>query len=405
MKVLHTSDWHLGQQLHQRSRAEEHHRALQWLIQLIETERVDLLLISGDVFDLTNPPNYARKLYHDFLNSVTESGCRVVITAGNHDSPTMLDATSSLLQRIGVTVVSHGTEHIYEQIVPVKDPQGNLLAVVAAVPFLRDTLLLPPIAGESPEDRVTRRRANLKAHYEQIAQAIRQYAAHQVPLIGMGHLYVQHCDDPEGQDNIYLGDKANIRVEDFPEVFDYVALGHIHRAQTLDTQGRIRYAGSLIPLNFSEQPDDKSVWLLKFEGRQLKNISAYPVPTYRRLKIIYSQANELHTQLKTFAERHTNELKPWVWVKLTDNQPLHHPVRLVMEAAKELRLEIVSTTVEPHASLHPTSQPFAQDLKMLAPEEVFNFILAYHNFDEPTKQQLRQTFRELLELVQQREKA
>ncbi|RME09699.1 MAG: exonuclease subunit SbcD, partial [Bacteroidetes bacterium] len=139
MKILHTSDWHLGQKLTGRDRDEEHRLALDWLADFIAQEKVDVLVVAGDVFDIHNPPNSARELYYRFLRKLIQSSVRhVVVIGGNHDSPNMLEAPKELLQLLGIHVVGAATGHVSDEIIELKDADGKVELVVAAVPFLRD---------------------------------------------------------------------------------------------------------------------------------------------------------------------------------------------------------------------------------------------------------------------------
>lgn len=404
MKIIHTSDWHLGQQLHGHGRQEEHQRALDWLATLIDEEAADLLIVSGDIFDVTNPPNYAREMYYRFLERVTRSGrCRVVITGGNHDSPATLHLADEFLNQHGIWVVGAGDTDVNKEILEIRDAQGRLIAVVAAVPFLRDSVLLPAIPGEDPQATIERRRANLKAHYHQIGQALEQWRDAGVPLIATGHLYVAQCDDPEAQDNIYMGDKANMAAADFPEILDYVALGHIHKAQALDAEGKIRYSGSLIPLSFSETPDDKLVWLLEFEGSQLTQVAAHPVPLTRRLKTVECWPEALRERLVAFAERHDEPLEPWVWVKLDCRGGMPaQPMAVVKEAADGLKLRVLKVTLITDTTQADNAMP-EQDLRHLKPEEVFNFVLKHNGIEGDEAERLRDTFKALRERYQQKD--
>ena len=128
MRVLHTSDWHLGQKFINYDRRAEHQLALDWLLATIEAQRIECLLVSGDIFDIGNPPNSARKLYYQFLRKVAETNCRhIVITAGNHDSPAMLDAPKELLELFSVHVVSRAsTEDVTKELIELKDKEGRL---------------------------------------------------------------------------------------------------------------------------------------------------------------------------------------------------------------------------------------------------------------------------------------
>ena len=154
MKLLHTSDWHLGRSLYDRKRYHEFEAFLDWLIRFIGDEHVGLLLVSGDIFDSTTPSNRAQELYYHFLSRLPATGCRhAVITGGNHDSPTFLDAPKNLLGALNIHVVGAMTENPEDEIIVLKDKNGKNEAIVCAVPFLRDRDLRTVEGGESPEDK------------------------------------------------------------------------------------------------------------------------------------------------------------------------------------------------------------------------------------------------------------
>jgi len=138
MKILHTSDWHLGQKFLTNDRKAEHEMALDWLYDTIQTEKVHALIVAGDVFDIGNPPSYARTIYYRFLTKLQGSCCRhIIIIGGNHDSPSMLNAPKELLEILNVHIIGAATGDINDEIIPLKDGKGNLEAVIAGVPFLR----------------------------------------------------------------------------------------------------------------------------------------------------------------------------------------------------------------------------------------------------------------------------
>nr|MCU0347519.1 exonuclease subunit SbcD [Saprospiraceae bacterium] len=258
MKILHTSDWHLGQKFISRDREEEHRLALDWLVQTIEKEQVDLLLVAGDVFDIGSPPNYARALYFNFLKKVVRTKCRhIVITGGNHDSPQMLEAPRELLQLLDVHVVGAASEQVGDEIIVLKNEQGEPEAVVAAVPFLRDQDLRRAASSDGGQERIERIKEGILAHYVAVGEAVvTDFAKLKIPKIAMAHLCVTGAEASDKQDNIYLGNVENIRADQFPSVFGYVALGHIHRPQKIGGLKQVRYSGSLIPLSFSETKDE-----------------------------------------------------------------------------------------------------------------------------------------------------
>jgi DNA repair protein SbcD/Mre11 len=398
MTVLHTSDWHLGQKFLFRDREDEHQAALDWLHQLIAGEGVDVLIVAGDIFDIGNPPNYARRMYYNFITNLRKTTCRhVVIVGGNHDSPAMLEAPRDLLQSMQVHVVGSGRTEPEEEVIVLYDAQGEPEAIVAAVPFLRDRDLRTSVAGETGSQRIGKIREGIKAHYEAVGAVCEHYRDLDVPILATGHLYAQGAAASDKQDNIYIGDKENIQVGDFPEVFDYVALGHIHRQQAIGGQEHVRYCGSLIPLSFSETKDDKGVLLLTFDGKKLAEITVKQLPVFRRLKTIQGTLADVEEALQRFAAKGDRGLTPWVEVLVErEGAPARldlHLQKLVEEADLELlKIRLVGSQKE----AWDTDQEVV-DLEDLDIEEVFRRRCESMGLEGKETDELVHTFKELVD--------
>lgn len=139
LRILHTSDWHLGRSLYGKSRYNEFEAFLNWLAELIAQEHIDVLLISGDVFDTTTPSNKAQELYYFFLARIAKTGCRkVIVIAGNHDSPTFLDASKAILKALDVEVIGYAGSDPESEVIAVRDINNKVELVVCAVPYLRE---------------------------------------------------------------------------------------------------------------------------------------------------------------------------------------------------------------------------------------------------------------------------
>ncbi|MDL2227121.1 exonuclease subunit SbcD, partial [Deltaproteobacteria bacterium OttesenSCG-928-M10] len=151
-RLLHTSDWHLGRPLYGRRRYAEYGKFLDWLLETIVREEVDALLLAGDVFDISAPSPAAQALYYDFLAraaSGTKCG-QVVVIAGNHDSPALLNAPGGLLKALNIHVVGTVSDDGEAEIIRLHDEGGRLRLIVGAVPYPRDRDLRESAAGESP---------------------------------------------------------------------------------------------------------------------------------------------------------------------------------------------------------------------------------------------------------------
>ena len=407
MRILHTSDWHLGQKFLHNDRETEHRLALDWLRHCIETHEVEALIVSGDIFDVGNPPNYALQLYYRFLTGLLGTSCRnIVITGGNHDSPSTLDAPRELLQALNIQVLGAAPENPEEAILELKDEKKRLLAVVAAVPFLRDRDLRQGGNTVSGFDRVARVREGIVQHYQQLAVCAAPYRQYPIPILATGHLYAFGAASSDKQDNIYLGDVANIEAQQFPDIFDYVALGHIHRAQAVGDAAHIRYSGSLLPLSFSEVKDDKSVCLLDFEGQKLRKIQQIPVPVFRRLKTIQGDLEAVKESLLRFADRPHGDLPPWVEVLIETDQYVPQMDVQLRDFAAGMELELLKIRVN-RTGGDPDGDPETTSLALedLEVTDVFRKRCEQFRIPEGESAALMQTFLELRQWMQEKQDA
>lgn len=399
MKILHTSDWHLGQKFISREREEEHALALDWLAQTIENQSVDILIVAGDVFDIGNPPSSSRALYYGFLKRLWKTNCRhIVITGGNHDSPQMLDAPRGVLALLNVHIVGKATEEVTDEIIVLKDEKGKPECVVAAVPFLRDQDLRRAVSGEGSGDRVEAIREGILAHYEALGKEAEKHKKRKVPIIATGHLCATGAKSSDKQENIYLGSRENIEASKFPKAFDYVALGHIHRAQAIGAFENIRYCGSLIPLSFSETKDDKSVTLLLFSKNKLEKTELLPVPKFRRLKTIEGTLEYVQERLEKLNADYAEGLPPWVEIIVESESLIPNLNQLLHDFAAGMNLEILK--VKPKRSHYALNEQMPhEELDDLTPLEVFQKKLSSAGRPPEDAKQLEETFRELQEWV------
>lgn len=384
MKVFHTSDWHLGHRLYERDRAGEQQLALDWLLEQIKLHQPDVLLVAGDIFDQSNPPNSARQQYYSFLAQLKNTPCRhVVITGGNHDSPSMLNAPAAVFRHFNIHVIGAASSELSDQLIVLKNDNGEPECVIAAVPFLRDRDLHYSQAGEQVKEREERLQAGIRNHYEQLAELAQLYANKSIPILTMGHLYAHGAATNEKKSNIYVGNQKNIKGTDFPAVFDYVALGHIHRPQKVAKLDHVRYSGSLIPLDFSEVSDEKLILSLDFnvaKGLKKSNVvvTEIHVPTFRRLKQLSGGLEEVKTSLTQFLARRSTEtagklepLSPWLEVRVTSDQPILHLSEQLKEIIGDQPAELLAVKLERNKQQRAELNLPQPDLSDLDVEDVF----------------------------------
>ena len=274
LKILHTSDWHLGRRLYGRLRYSEFEAFLSWLQATISTQQVDILIVAGDIFDTMTPSNKAQALYYEFLGKVSKSCCQhVVIVAGNHDSPTFLDAPSNVLKFLNVHVIGTACDDLEDEVLVLGDDDNNPHCIIAAVPYLRDRDVRSSSAGESADSKDANVIKGIGAHYNEVASIAKGKQAelikiHQrhIPIIATGHLFAAggKTTDDDGVRDLYVGSLGQISADMFDEGFDYVALGHLHVPQRVGGLESIRYSGSPIAMGFGEARQQKQVLLIQF---------------------------------------------------------------------------------------------------------------------------------------------
>ena len=276
LTLLHTSDWHLGRRLYGKPRYDEFKQFLDWQLQTLREQKVDVLLIAGDIFDTTAPSNQAQNLYYDFLSQVCHTDCRhVIIVAGNHDSASFLEAPKQLLKAFNIHIIGSMTDTPTDEVITLSDKSGQAELIVMAVPYLRDRDVRTVGHGERLDDKERKLAQGIKAHYAQIADiAIAQQAQLQakykrsIPIVATGHLFTVGGQTMEGDGvrDLYVGSLGSIGAEIFHPQIDYVALGHLHIPQAVGGQPHIRYAGSPIAMGFGESRQQKQVHLLRFDA-------------------------------------------------------------------------------------------------------------------------------------------
>jgi exonuclease SbcD len=291
MKILHTSDWHIGRPLFGRKRYEEYDAFLSWLADTILREGVDVLLVAGDVFDTSAPSNRAQELYYRFLCRVAASPCRhVVVIAGNHDSPSFLNAPRELLRAINVHVVGAALENREDEVFILRDGEGAPELIVCAVPYLRDRDIRVAEAGESIDDKDRKLLEGIRTHYREVcevAEHTRRELDVPIPVVAMGHLFTVGgmTIDGDGVRELYVGSLAHVSAGIFPAGLDYLALGHLHVPQKVNGSEVVRYCGSPLPMGFGEARQEKSVCLVDFAGKDAK-VRCIAVPVFQGIERI-----------------------------------------------------------------------------------------------------------------------
>ena len=401
MKILHTSDWHLGRTLYGRSRHKEFESFLDWLSVLIETQGIDALFVAGDIFDTTTPGNRTQELYYRFLQRVFRSSCRhVVVIGGNHDSPTFLDAPKTLLREFDVHVLGAVTGDLEDEVLVLRDTQGRPEAVVCAVPYLRDRDIRTVEPGESMEDKNRKLVEGVGRHYAEVSQLAddrRKELGDEIPIIATGHLFTAGGTtvDGDGVREIYVGSLARIGVTAFPDAIDYVALGHLHVAQVVGGVEHLRYSGSPIPMGFGESSQRKLVVQVEFDGRTPR-ITEIQIPCFQSLERLAGNLDDLSASI---AALRASGSSAWLEIEYRGDEPASS-VQEVLEGAIEgslLEIRRIRSSRSVRDALRQLSED--ETLEQLDPEAVFVRCLDARGTDESLRPMLIECYREVLRSI------
>ncbi len=381
MKIIHTSDWHLGHQLHGYDREYEHQAFLDWLAETLEREQADALLVSGDIFDTANPPASAWQMLYRFLARMAKAlpDMDVVITGGNHDSPSKLDAPHELLKAFdlhmvgGIRRLPDGSLDIERMLIPVSDKSGETAAWVMAVPFLRSSDLRTQHLDEV-DDRLI---AGVRELYREVYEAAKTRLEPGQALVAMGHCYMASGSLSEMSERRILGGNQHALPADiFQDDITYVALGHLHLAQQVAKQSRIRYSGSPIPLSLSERHYHHQVLSVELNGGELAEVHPLEIPRTVELMRVPEKAAPLDDVLKALKSLKLEELpreqQPLVEVALLLDQPQPMLREKILKAIKDkpLRLARIATRYTCEVSDNPMEN---RRLEEVTPEQVFTY--------------------------------
>ncbi len=406
MKIIHTSDWHLGRTIYGKKRYEEMEAFLDWLSDEIDSSGADALLIAGDVFDNQAPSNRAQELYYKFLCRMSNSSCRhVVIIAGNHDCPAFLDAPRELLEVLDVHVIAAKHDNPEDEVLLFKNSEGEPELIVCAVPFLRDRDIRSAQPGESIEDKERKLLWGISSHYFSVSSAavsIASKLSHSVPVIGMGHLFTAGgaVEMGDGVRDLYAGTLAHVDLDIFPECFDYVALGHLHAPQYADEKGRICYSGSPLPMSFAEASTSKSICIVDFTEKT-PSVCFKKIPLFQELACIQGDWNQISSELSHLV---TENSKAWVEV-IYDGKELISDLRERIEMiTAQSQIEVLRINNDRIANEVLSRSYEGETLDELTPEEVFLRCLNKHEIEESQRPVLMQTYKEALLSVYEEER-
>lgn len=400
MKILHTSDWHIGSTLYGRKRYDETEQFLQWLVETIKNHSIEALLVAGDVFDTSTPSNTAQELYYRFLNEVSRTTCRhVIVTGGNHDSPSFLDAPKALLNAFNVHVVGSAAEREEDEVYVLKDADNNPEVIVCAVPFLRDRDVRQSSEGESYRDKENRLVEGIISHYQKVyeeASKERNELGKSLPIIGMGHLFIagssiyKRSGETNGERDLYVGSLGQVPADRLPP-FDYFALGHLHIPQKVAGSETIRYSGSPMAMNFDEIHQQKSVVIVDIHDQNV-DIQTVPVPAFRHFDQIKGDWDSIEASLRRLKEE---SFAGWVEVIYEGQEAIGNLRERVYKLVENTSIEVLK--IQNAMLFNAVMKQYEKEVELqdLNPLDVFEQCLIDHGIPDDQKVVLKGLFSEV----------
>ncbi|WP_417552730.1 exonuclease SbcCD subunit D C-terminal domain-containing protein [Marinomonas fungiae] len=390
MKILHTSDWHLGQSFMGKSRLDEHRLFINWLSATVVEQGIEAVVLAGDVFDTSTPPSYARELYHDCVVQLNKLDCQFIVVAGNHDSVSVLNESKNLLAKLKAYVVTQPAwDNASEAVLELKNQDGTLAALVCAIPFLRARDMVRYEMGQSGAEKQLQLAEQIKRYYLQQFDYAKSISA-DVPIIGTGHLTMVGGEKTESVRDIYVGSLEALSPSLLPE-FDYLALGHIHKPMPVAGNSNWRYSGSPIPMSFDEANSPKSVCIYDTATRVAERLA---IPVFRPLKSLKGERNEVIKQIEQLDE--PQDLAIWLDITVNEDINLGPFQEKLAQLCEGRNMEIVKVQRTRKAAGLFDGDGETATLEDINPTEVFDRLLLEKEIEPSRANALKQLFTKIV---------
>jgi len=399
VRILHTSDWHLGAAFHDRARAADEAHALAQLVGLARTHAVDAVLIAGDVFDTANPGAAEQRLWYRTLVDLVQGAgvATVAIIAGNHDSGLRIDGPKELLAALHVHVRGQLTRHESPSsaLIPLRDRAGVQRAWCAAVPYLREGDV---ILAEDDGDRARR----LARAVHQRWDAVRATVPAGLPWVAMTHAFAAG-GRTGGMEHPVLAEVGNLGQADLARLAEgaaYAALGHLHRPQTVAGREHWRYCGSLLPSGFDEAGTGRSVVLAELpDDGSPASVSLLPLAEFRSYRRLFGSPEAILEAIATLPIPVAGQVTPWLQAELHLLTPQPGIHLRVAEAARARGWEVVSSLARRGGEAAGTAVALpVADLRALDPQAVFR-LLHEQRFGSPPPPGLDTAYADLVAAI------
>ena len=400
MKILHTSDWHLGQHFYGKSRAKEHQHFIHWILEQVQKNTIDAVIVAGDIFDTGTPPSYAREMYFDFISKMHQINCQLIVLAGNHDSVAMLGESKTLLKSLSTRVIPAVSDNMNEQVFTLNSKQGQPLAVICAIPFIRPRDVIKSSAGQSASQKQQSLQQAISDHYQTLFEQAQTLSQGKYPIIATGHLTTVGVTKTESVRDIYIGTLEAFPANAFPDA-DYIALGHIHRAQKVAKTEHIRYSGSPIPLSFDETTQSKSIVMVEFlpaenNAKPCSNITEIEIPCFQPLVSLKTTLETLNKDIEPYLtlvktdgvqdDINHEQSRVWLDIEINSAEYLHDLSARIETLVEDFPVDVLLIRRSKKARELMPSHQKKITLNELSLDEVFESRLANENWENEEQQ-------------------
>ncbi len=398
MKILHTSDWHIGRKIENIPLAQEFDLFMDWLIEVIEQQQIDLLIVAGDIFDTGMPSIAAQQQYYTSISRLANTRLqKIIMINGNHDSANFLLAPRIILSGLKTHISAGLPQEISQLILPF--PEADPQVVIAAVPYLRDIDLIN-FFHDTAEEVDTQK--NIAAFYHYIATLVEPFKDKGIPIIVTGHLFVSDSALDQIDRNDYtLGGLIDVASSQLPDVFDYYALGHVHRPWQ-QKQKNIFYSGNPF---FMGQHDIKSgvkKGVFVIDTDDISDVKKIETPLWRQMVTFDGDFDQVCQQIASF--ENTGILSPaYGFAKITQ-YPQDRPIDQLYQQLVSLNqdnIHILKAVFPPRLSDSNLNNQDFSSLKEYSPREILEFHLDRSDYSDNSKEQILETFDELMAIYKQ----
>lgn len=397
-----------------KSRRSEHQQFLSWLITTAVNQKVDAIIVAGDIFDTGSPPSYARELYNQFIVDLQSTGINLIILAGNHDSVATLSESKELLACLNTHVVPAVSADLNEQVITLNKHNQTPLAIVCAIPYIRPRDVIKSVAGQNSQMKAQTLQMAIQSLYQRTydlakdkQHKIFQKTNNKVPIIATGHLTTLNAKSSDSVRDIYIGSLEAFPLSAFPPA-DYIALGHIHRAQLIGARENVRYCGSPIPLSFDELNNDKVILIAEFDQASFVEVSVHKIPQFQPMHLIKGDLSEIEEQIVELATRYDFSLPAWLDIEITTHEYLSDLQQRIQQTVENLPLEVLLLRRNRKQQLLSLKETNHETLQELTPKDVFQRRLLLEDWTSEEMRQkkirINKAFEEILEQVEHSDK-